>query len=62
MPATRTDTLRSIRGIPDDVWRALRLEAVRQDRPLGDLLTDAIRDALETWRDSPFREQIGEQK
>jgi hypothetical protein len=42
MPATRTDPLRSIRGIPDETWRELRLEAVRQDRPLGDVLTDAI--------------------
>jgi hypothetical protein len=42
LPATRNDPLRSIRGIPDDVWRDLRLEAIRQGRPLGDVLADAI--------------------
>jgi hypothetical protein len=37
---------RSVRGVPDPLWRELVVEAAVQNRPIGALLSEAILDYL----------------
>jgi hypothetical protein len=52
-----TSTLRSVRGVPDALWRALIVEAARQNRPVGALLTNAIEDYLQARHRDAVRAQ-----
>lgn len=42
---TTTPTFKGLRGISDDLWLALRVEATRTRRSMGACLTEAI----EAW-------------
>ena len=36
-----------VRGLPADLWQAIRLEAVKRRRTLGNIVTEALRLWLE---------------
>ncbi len=36
-----------VRGVDEEVWKQMRIQALKEDRPVGDLVNEALRAYLE---------------